>query len=310
MPLQRITYVVPKNLSGDRLDVVLEELVKDLSRSQLQKLVRRGKVRVNGKVVARSNGRVPKGTAIEIEREAPAPTIEVLHQDADILVVVKPAGLLTHGADRRPDSDDLASQLDELFGPLPISRGLERPGIVHRLDRDTSGILVVARHEPALENLQDQFRDRSVLKVYQCLSSGSPLETDFTIEDPLGPVPGKADRQQIDHAHGKDAHTDFQVLQSFGTHALLACRLHTGRRHQIRVHLAARGLPVLGDPLYGSQQQRPLPGGVAAPARLALHAWKLAFRHPGTGERMEFASELPQDLQATVDQLQKLRDRV
>jgi 23S rRNA pseudouridine1911/1915/1917 synthase len=310
MAIQRSTYVIPKKLAGERLDRALELLVGDLSRSQLQKLVRRGKVRMGGKVVARSNGRVQKGTEIQIEREAPKPVVTVLHEDADLLVVVKPSGLLTHGADRKPDADDLASQLDRKYGPLPTSRGLERPGIVHRLDRETSGVLVVARNEETLEALQDQFRQRSVLKIYHCLASGAPLETEFTMNEPLGPVPGKADRQRVDQADGKDARTDVSVLQSFGSHSLLACTLHTGRRHQIRVHLAARGYPVLADPLYGSEQQRPLPDGIASPPRLALHAQALAFVHPTSGERLHFETDFPIDLQPTTQGLREYRDGV
>lgn len=310
MSLQRSTYVVPKKLAGQRLDQVLEAMIGDLSKSQLQKLVRRGKVRIAGKVVLRSNGRVQKGTEIQIEREAAKPTIKILHEDADLLVVVKPSGLLTHAADRKPDSDDLAAQLDRDYGPLPISRGLARPGIVHRLDRETSGVLVVARNEETLEALQDQFRQRSVLKIYHCLASGVPLETDFSMDEPLGPVAGKADRQCVDHADGKDARTDVTVLQSFGSHSLLACTLHTGRRHQIRVHLAARGFPVLEDPLYGSEQQRPLPDGIPSAPRLALHAQALAFYHPTSGERLHFETELPVDLQPTEQGLRDYRDRV
>ena len=310
MAVQRSTYVISKKISGERLDRALELLVGDLSLSQAQKLVRRGKVRIGGKVVARSNGRVQKGAEVQVEREAPKPSISVLHEDADLLVVVKPTALLTHAADRKPDSDDLASQLDRDYGPLPTSRGLERPGIVHRLDRETSGVLVVARNEPTLEALQDQFRQRSVLKVYHCIASGVPLETDFTMDEPLGPVAGKADRQCVDHANGKDARTDVTVLQSFGSHSLLACTLHTGRRHQIRVHLAARGFPVLADPLYGSEQQRPLPEAVPSAPRLALHAQALAFTHPTSGERLHFETELPLDLQATEQGLRDYRDRV
>ncbi len=310
MAVERTTYTVPKKLSGQRLDKILETLVEDISKSQLQKLVRRGKVRVGGKVVARSNGCFQKGAVIEITREAPAPTIDILHEDEDLLVVVKPSGLLTHAADRKPDSMDMASQLDKRFGPLPTSRGLERPGIVHRLDRETSGVLVVARNEPTLEALQDQFRQRSVLKIYHCLASGTPLESEFTLDDPLGPVPGKADRQQVDRANGKEATTDVKILQTFGAHSLLACTLHTGRRHQIRVHLAARGYPVLADPLYGSEQQRPLPEGVPSTPRLALHAQALGFTHPTTRERLHFEADLPRDLQPTVDGLRNYRDRV
>lgn len=307
MAIERTTHTVPKNLSGQRLDRILEVLVEDITRSQLQKLVRKGKVRVAGKVVARSNGCLQKGAVIEITREAPAPTVGILHEDEDLLVVVKPPGLLTHAADRLPDSQDLASQLDRKFGPLPTSRGLGRPGIVHRLDRETSGVLVVARTEAALEALQDQFRQRSVLKIYHCISSGTPLETEFTLDDPIGPVAGKADRQGIDHQNGKETITDIKVLQSFGSHSLLSCTLHTGRRHQIRVHLAACGYPVLSDPLYGSERQRPLPAGVPSTPRLALHAQALGFTHPTTREPMHFEAPFPRDLQPTVDGLEATR---
>jgi len=203
----------------------------------------------------------------------------------------------------------LADDLNRRFGPLPDSRGEERPGTVHRLDRETSGVLVVARTEMALAHLQDQFRERSVQKVYLALASGCPAEIDdFTLDGALGPVPGKADRQAVLSEGGKDARTTISVERSFGTHSLLACTLHTGRRHQIRVHLAEHSLPVVGDPLYGTERQRPLPPGVPSPPRLALHAQLLGFDHPATGDRVRFEAPLPADLSPTVNALAALRD--
>lgn len=304
MPAQTDLFVVPETMDGERLDRALEALVDGYSRSQLQKLVRRGKVRVAGEKVLRSNGFVEAGDEIQVEHEVAPETkhvaaeIDVLHEDDRILVVVKPTGMLTHAADRAT-GDDLAALLDAKFGPLPTSRGPERPGIVHRLDRETSGVLVVARDEDALHALQDQFRAHTVEKDYVAIVSGHPVGR-FQIDAPIGPVPGKPDRQMVDHSDGKDAVTDVNVLESYASHSLLACRIHTGRRHQIRVHLSARGFPVVGDPLYGTKRQVPLPIGET---RLALHAHRLLFDHPGTGERLEFESALPADMDEAIADL-------
>lgn len=297
------TYVVPKSLGGMPLDRVLEGLLGNLSRSQAQRLVRRGQVLVRGKRVVRSNGRLPKGTEISIETEAPKPAI--LHEDESLLVVVKPAGLLTHGIDGA-QQPDLATELNRHYGPLPDSRGDERPGIVHRLDRDTSGILVVARTEAALLHLQDQFRDRTVTKRYLALVSGVLHQESVTMDLPMGPVPGKADRQQVDHERGKEARTEARSLEALGQHSLLECEIFTGRRHQIRVHLAEQGYPVLADPMYGTKRQILLPDGAPMPPRLALHAGMLGFDHPVTLERLEFETPLPADLKATLDALRRL----
>lgn len=302
MPKRRDRLKVPKPLAGQRLDRVLEGLFPDLSRSQLQKLVRRGAVQVAGKPVIRSNGRINGGVEISLERDVPAPTIQLLHEDDAILVAVKPAGMLTHAADRS-DDPDLAALLDQSHGPLPTSRGLERPGIVHRLDKDTSGILVVARTEEALAHLQDQFRARSVTKHYLALVSEVPVSDTFTVDAPLGPVPGALDRQQVDMTEGKEAITDVEVLERFAHHALVRCSPRTGRRHQLRVHLTERGHPILTDPLYGTKRARPLPAGIAAAPRLALHAESLAFDHPTTGERLTFTADLAPDLAATLTSL-------
>ncbi|MEM9381518.1 MAG: RluA family pseudouridine synthase [Planctomycetota bacterium] len=303
MPAHTDQFVVPETMDGERLDRALESLVDGYSRSQLQKLVRRGKVRLGGKRVLRSNGYVRSGDAIEVEHEVEQPAaapaeVEVLHEDEHVLVVVKPSGMLTHAADRAT-GQDLAFVMNERFGPLPVSRGEERPGIVHRLDRDTSGLLVLARDEPTMAALQEQFRGQSVEKDYVALVSGKPTGT-FRIDAPIGPVPGKEDRQQIDHDDGKDAITDVNAVESFQSHTLVTCRIYTGRRHQIRVHLAARGFPVVGDPLYGTRRQVPLPGDEP---RLALHAHRIAFDHPHSGERLTFEAPLPADLAQAVASL-------
>jgi 23S rRNA pseudouridine1911/1915/1917 synthase len=303
--------VVPASLAGGRLDHVLDALVEGQSRAQLQKLVRRGRVRVNGKRVTRSNVNVQGSAEITLEadglREEPTVVpLRVLHEDAHILVVEKPAGMLTHPASRS-NARSVSEELDRRYGPLPVPFGEERPGIVHRLDRETSGLLVVGRDERAMSNLQAQFRARKVEKTYLALVSNVPPTEAFRIEEAIGPVPNKLDRQMVSPPDGaKAAETAVECVEAFAQHALVACRPKTGRRHQIRVHLAFRGLPVVGDPLYGTRDQQVLPDGVPSPRRLALHAHGLSFRHPESGMVLAFESELPTDLARTVEQLRLL----
>ena len=311
MPSPALHLVVPPSLAGERLDRILAALVEDRTRAQLQKLVRRGRVRVNGRRVLRSNVSVDGRVEIVVELESPpadspdVPDVTVIHEDAELLVVDKPAGLLTHPADRS-STGSLAELLQERFGPLPVTKGEERPGIVHRLDRETSGLLVVARTERALVALEQAFRSREVEKTYLALVSGVPAKQRFVVDDPLGPVPGKSDRQMSRPPSGaKSARTDVELHEAFARHSVLACRPLSGRRHQIRVHLAEHGHPVLADPLYGTRRRETLPAGVPAPGRLALHAWKLVLPHPARGERVAFASELPADLAATVEALRQ-----
>ena len=250
-----------------------------------------------------ASSRVARYQLIAVEREVPEPAIDVLHEDEELLVVSKPPGLLTHGI-AGSDAQHMARLLEASHGPRPRTRGEERPGVVHRLDRETSGVIVVARTEAALEALQDQFRERTVLKRYLAIVSGAPGAIEpLSIDLPLGPVPGKADRQWVDHDRGKDALTLVRLERALGGHSLVDCTIHTGRRHQIRVHLAERGYPVVGDPLYGTKRQRALPAAVPRPPRLALHAAVLAFDHPRTGERLEVSAPLPPDLAGIVEAL-------
>ena len=276
------------------------------TRSQLQKIVRRGRVRVGGKRVVRSNVVVQGKVRIEIELEGDEqPAFGLIYEDEHLLVVDKTPGLLTHAADRSRAAN-LAELLDEEFGPLPRVFGDERPGIVHRLDRETSGVLVVGRTEQAMLGLKEAFRARRVGKTYLALVSHVPLEEGFRIEVPIGPVPGKADRQAVRPPNGgKPAVTEVDVRERFERHALLACHPLTGRRHQIRVHLSERGLPVLGDSLYGTRSAMPLPDGVPNPGRLALHAGSLRFEHPAHKRELNFNAPVPEDLEACLAGLRR-----
>lgn len=298
------SFQVPADMAGKRLDDVLERLVPGLSRARLQKLVRRGGVQLDGKRVTRSNGSVRGGESLRVEGAPPAPAASlVVHEDASFLIVDKPAGLLTHPAPRS-EAPSVSEVLAREYA-LPSFSGEERPGIVHRLDRETSGLLVVARSERAGLALQEQFRERSVEKTYLALVSHVPTEEAFEVALALGPVPGKADRQGVcAEGEGKPAETRFARVEAFAQHALLACSPRTGRRHQIRVHLAHEGLPVVGDPLYGTKRQLPLPRGCPKP-RLLLHAWKLAFAHPEDGSPQAFEAPWPADLRALVERLRR-----
>ena len=293
---------VPGSLAGERLDHILDRLVPDHSRARLQKLVRKGRVRIDGRRVVRSNLPVPGKATIEIDlgSSTPARPVRIVHEEASFLVVEKDAGVLTHWADRSRDPA-LADLLEASHGPLSRLAGDERPGIVHRLDRETSGLLVVARSDEAMRALKHAFASRTVEKRYLALVHGVPADESFELTDPIGPVPGKADRQQTHPPAGaRSARTAVALVESLGQHALLACMPHTGRRHQIRVHLAAHGLPVMKDPLYGTRRQTPLPPHIPAPPRLALHAAGLTFPHPESGEHVTFEADLPEDLRRTV----------
>lgn len=295
---------VPPELNGQRLDAVLEQLLDGVSRSQAQKLVRRGAVKVGGKRVVRSNGKVTRGQTIEVElpEDAPTGTVRVIHEDELLIVVDKPAGWLTHEADRSK-ARDVASTLDASHGPLALARGTHRPGVVHRLDRETSGVMVFARTDDALHALQDQFRAKTTRKEYEALVHGSPKEDRFEVDARIGPVPGKQDRQGVDERGGKDATTGVEVVERFGSHALVACMPATGRRHQIRVHLAFVGHAVVGDPLYGTKSRRESPALASAP--LCLHARRLTFAHPGSGERVTFEAARPRAFETVIEALRR-----
>jgi len=300
----RRTHVLDRSYDGLRLDEALARLVPELSRARLQKLVRRGDVTLDGRPVRRSNGRVHTGVRVQVDlQEGPLP---VLHEDDHLLVVDKPAGLLTH---RVPGRDELAlaDHAEASHGPLPAELGDHRPGIVHRLDRDTSGVLVLARTPAALAHLRDQFRARAVVKRYRALCVGAPPGERWEVDRPLGPAGGPGDRQRLDPDDGgKPASTAFEVIARAGALCLVEARPSTGRRHQIRLHALASDLAVVDDPLYGRERRREVPA-TARVGRCALHAASLTLEHPAGG-RVTFGAPVPADLARTLAQLGLPRD--
>jgi 23S rRNA pseudouridine1911/1915/1917 synthase len=287
VPLQ--SFDVDPGEAGERLDRLAARRL-DLSRSAVQRIIQNGLLWVDGEEASPSR-RVRGGERIEARvpedgispQEIPVP---VLFEDEHLLVVDKPAGLIVHPGAGNP-SGTLVNAL--------LGRGIEgggdpsRPGVVHRLDRDTSGLLVLAKGEPAYSRLVAEISERRVGRIYRAVVVGDGLPETGTVDSPVGRDPENPTLMAA--GVGRPAVTHFEVLREAAGHAMLAVRLETGRTHQIRVHLSAIGHPVYADPLYG----RAIPG-----RRLWLHAERLAFEHPVTGEDLSFVSPIPQDLRESA----------
>lgn len=305
---QRLELRVPTHHSGRRLDEVLAELVPGRSRARLQKLVRRGAVSIDGRKVVRSNRRVVGGERLRVvlsprsgseegtcANTAP-PVLSVLHEDSELLAFDKPPGLLTHPAPGHTGWS-VAELAQARFGPLPEEAGVRRPGIVHRLDRETSGVLVVARTSRAMATLRDHFRERRVQKTYLALVAGEARTEAWEIDRPLGPAPDGGDRQWIDPpSGGRPARTRFIVRTRFDGATLLECHPESGRRHQVRLHICASGLTLVEDALYRPRDVSRLPAGAPRVGRHALHSLHLALPHPLSGARLELTAPVPADL--------------
>lgn len=295
---------------GIRLDAFLAARIEGWSRARLQKLIENEDVLVNGKK-SKSSYKLREDDELEIDLIAP-PTadftpenipIEVVYEDETLLVVNKPAGLVVHPAAGSP-SGTLANALAYHFQQLPARGTGVRPGIVHRLDRATSGLLVVAKHEAALENLSDQFRDRTVFKSYVALVHGRVSAESGKIDQPLARDASNRTRMAVVRG-GRQALTLYRVRRAFDRFTLLDVELRTGRTHQIRVHLAWMKHPVVGDETYGGGRDNTildpqLRARVRNLKRHFLHAEKLAFKHPESGELVKFESPLPAELSALL----------
>jgi 23S rRNA pseudouridine1911/1915/1917 synthase len=287
---------VPPSAAGQRLDRFLGGVAEVGSRAAAERLLAEGKVLVDGASLPKSH-RLGGGELVEIELEprfpgfTPEPMeLRVAWEDAHLLVVDKPAGIVVH-----PAAGHASGTLVHGLLAHAIAGGgeAERPGIVHRLDRDTSGLLVVARSDESHRRLQRLIRRRELVREYLALVRGRPRSRAGRIEAPIGRDIRDPTRMSIDARAPRDAITHFEVVELLPAHALLRVRLETGRTHQIRVHLAAIGLPVAGDPAYG------VPGDLGL-ERQFLHAGRLAFDHPFTGERIDITSSLPLELDAAL----------
>ena len=290
-------YVFVVDIAGVRLDKFVGERCSELSRTHAQQLIADGFITVNGKAVKPSLKLAPGDTVdITIPPESPS-TLEpeniplnIIYEDADLLVIDKPAGLAVHPAPGTPAHTLVNAVLSYLPGLAADADSL-RPGIVHRLDKDTSGLILVAKNRVAQANLSEQFKSRAVSKSYLVLVKGKLTPEKGIIEADIGRDPRNRQRMAV-VASGREARTDYRVIKYYGNYSLLEIKPETGRTHQIRVHLAAIGFPVVGDTTYGYKSPHL--------SRQFLHASKIGFRLPSTGQYVEFESPLPPDLEKAL----------
>jgi len=321
---QPVELVVEPSESGTRLDAFLAHHFQDYSRTHLRRVIVAGGVKVDdggGKPSYRLNpGQRVSIVLPEIPREAPTPEnipLDIIYQDEHMAVVNKPPGMVVHPA-RGNWSGTLAGAVQYHLGGLSTVGGPTRPGIVHRLDRDTSGAILIARHDQAHAKLASQFEERTIEKEYFAISAGCPDKDRDYIDQPIGVHPKQREKMAIipDESRSRTARTFYEVAERFDRFAAVNVFPKTGRTHQIRVHLSYIGCPVLCDRLYGGRSQITR-GEISRDAedetillnRQALHARRLKFTHPATGEAMEIEAPLPDDMQSVLDQLREYRGK-
>ena len=310
---ESLTFKIGPDDTGVRLDAFLASQIKGWSRARLQRLIENEDVLVNGKL-SKPSYKLREHDNVEVELIAPATSsfapeaipIEIVYEDETLVVVNKPAGLVVHPA-AGIHSGTLANALAYHFQQLP-NAGSVRPGVVHRLDRDTSGLMVVAKTEAALENLSDQFRARSVHKSYVALVHGRLATDSGRVDQPLARDPANRTRMAVVRG-GRSALSLYRVKRRFNRFTLLDVELKTGRTHQIRVHLAWLKHPVVGDEIYGGGrdntiQNAKLRAHIRNLGRHFLHAERLAFTHPETGARVDFHSPLPIELSKVLEEIE------
>jgi len=313
-----LSFEVTESEAGSRLDAVIAARFSALSRSYVGRLIRAGHITINGST-KKPGYRTKRGDAIRSEIPPPQPTpckaepipLSILYEDADLIVLTKPPGLVVHPAPGH-GSGTLVNALLYHCGDLTGIGGELRPGIVHRLDKDTSGTLVVAKNDMAHHGLSNQFKKRQVEKRYLALVYGAMKASAGVIDLPIGRHPTHRKKMSTASRRSRSTETRWQIKESFAGVSLLEIDLKTGRTHQVRVHCAAVGHPVVGDVTYGgkkrwkalpSQDLREVLKGVR---RQMLHAWALRFEHPRTGQRMGFESPLPRDMALLLEALRTL----
>ena len=305
--------VVPENLGGDRLDQVAAQLFPDYSRSRLQAWIKKGELQVDGQQ-HRPRDKVSAGALLLINTELEQEVgwlpqdidLDIIYEDASILVLNKPAGLVVHPGAGHADG----TLVNALLARAPELAQLPRGGIVHRLDMETSGIMVVARTLAAHHHLVDQLQTRTVKREYCAVCIGA-MTGGGTIDEPMGRHPKQRKKMAVLAIGGKPAITHYRIAQRFGHHTRITVNLETGRTHQIRVHMSHRHYPLIGDPVYGGRPRIPkgasdtLIDALRGFRRQALHAQKLGLIHPETGEDMQFECPLPEDMLTLLAVLQR-----
>lgn len=313
--MTELQRVVGESDAGVRLDAWLARLPEIESRTAARRLLDAGKVWVSGQR-GRPGMFLVVGDEVVVEPwparrdplapDLPLPVVPVLYDDASLCVIDKPVGLAAHPPeDRNSVAHTVASWARATFGELPTAPDVERPGIVHRLDRDTTGVMVIAKTEAAMVALRQQWKDRTVEKEYRCIVFGEPRFHSDWIERAIATDPRHGDRMTVVDEGGRDAATYYEVVEGFGQFAHVLCRPKTGRTHQIRVHMTAIGHSLVGDRIYRSRsrQHESLPEGAPSPGRQCLHALRLRFDHPATQERMDVQAPMPADITALLEWL-------
>ena len=296
-------HVVPDEAAGLRLDQFLRRELPEHSRAFLQKLIEQGDVHVNGRP-SKPSHTVRAGDKIQIEIPPPRSLearpeeipLDVLFEDNDLIVVNKPAGLVVHPAAGNRDHTLVNALLHHCRGGLAGISGVERPGIVHRLDKGTSGCIVVAKTDFAHQALVAQFKSRDVRKIYRALCWGRFERSSGRVETVIGRSERDRKKMSARVSRGRQAVTDYRVLKQFPDFALVELHIHTGRTHQIRVHMAHIGHPVVGDATYGRKSEIRKSKTEISVGRLMLHAYKLGFTHPRTQQFVEFTAPVPEDM--------------
>lgn len=306
--MTRQTITVTLEASPERLDRALAEALPDLSRTQVQRLIKEGEVKLNGQPVKAST-RLEQTTTLSVtlpelvekELKPEAIPLDIRYEDDDILVVNKAAGMVVHPAVGH-ESGTLVHAILAHCPDLPGVGGEKRPGIVHRLDKDTSGLMLVAKNDHALRFLQKQFKERTVEKTYLALVEGDVQPPAALIDAPIGRDPRQRKKMAVIRSQSftsRPAQTSYELLTSYGDFSLVQCHPHTGRTHQIRVHMAFIGHPLVGDGVYGHRKQKLQLG------RHFLHAAAITFLRPSDHEPLSFEAELPSELQFVLDQLER-----
>ncbi|RHV70849.1 RluA family pseudouridine synthase [Roseburia sp. OM02-15] len=302
-------YTVEESQSGMRLDKFLTEIYPDQTRSFLQKLVKSGEIKVNGKPVIKAgfvveggdqvSASIPTPQAVEIEAENIP--LDILYEDADVLIVNKPKGMVVHPSAGHYSGTLVNAIMYHCADSLSGINGEIRPGIVHRIDMDTTGALIICKNDAAHVDIAEQIKEHTVTRRYRGIVCGVVKEDEGTIEGAIGRHPTQRKKMAINEKNGKPAITHYKVLQRFAKYTYMEFRLETGRTHQIRVHMASIGHPLLGDELYGNPKNLAMKGLQGQ----TLHAMVIGFVHPTTHEYMEFEAPLPEYFQNLLQKLPK-----
>jgi 23S rRNA pseudouridine1911/1915/1917 synthase len=304
--LEVFEFLIDEEFDGKRVDGYLPKKIDDLSRGYIQTLIEEGNLTINGKVVKSKKHKlgmgdsvkltVPEATVLEVIPENIP--IDIVYEDEDVLIVNKGQGMVVHPAPGNY-TGTLVNAIMFHTKDLSSMNGVIRPGIVHRIDKDTSGILMIAKNNKSHNSLAEQLKDHSITRKYYALVMGNVKEDSGTIDRPIGRNPKDRLKMAVVEKNSKRAVTHFRVVERFHGYTLVECQLETGRTHQIRVHMKYLGHPLVGDPLYGNKNCK-----IKHKGQL-LHAKVLGFIHPSTGEYVEFDSELPGYYQKILDNLRK-----